>query len=324
MPRGKNITDIERGQIKAYLRLKKPLRWIARALGRSDKLVRTCIANFARDSAPSGGGRRLKMTRREVRRIFRLATRKGMSARQISAALDGKVKRTCVLTVLKMSKFAKYIKRRSGPRLTSEHRKCRVEFASKQLNTLESMKTTLFTDEKKFNLDGPDGCQYYWHDLRNEVETYSKRASGYYNKTELAFLEGRQDSAKYKNTLRGYMIPAMRDLSQKSQSGTAVFQQDNASIHTSKLSTTWLKQLAWPTMDWPSKSPDLNPIENVWGVLARKVYANGRQFDSKEGLKAQILASWREIDQEYLHHLVDGMPTRVAQIILRRGHSIDK
>ncbi len=77
-------------------------------------------------------------------------------------------------------------------------------------------------------------------------------------------------------------------------------------------------------MPWPAKSPDLNPIEKVWGVLARKVYANGRQFDNKVQLKAQIIESWKELSQDYLSNLVEGLPTRMAQVILRRGQCIDK
>ncbi|ETV98914.1 hypothetical protein H310_08403 [Aphanomyces invadans] len=52
-------------------------------------------------------------------------------------------------------------------------------------------------------------------------------------------------------------------------------------------------------MAWPALSRDLNPIENVWGFLARAVYRNGHQYDSVEDLKRQIAIEWERITLAY-------------------------
>jgi len=77
-------------------------------------------------------------------------------------------------------------------------------------------------------------------------------------------------------------------------------------------------------LPWPAKSPDLNVIENVWGILARLVYENGRQFANHDELIRQINVKWNLITTNYLKSLVDDMPTRIADDILKRGACIDK
>ena len=37
-------------------------------------------------------------------------------------------------------------------------------------------------------------------------------------------------------------------------------------------------------MIWPPNSPDLNPIENLWSIVEQRVYANGKQYSSKDAL----------------------------------------
>jgi transposase len=61
------------------------------------------------------------------------------------------------------------------------------------------------------------------------------------------------------------------------------------------------------TLPWPAKSPDLNPIENVWGLLARAVYPNGKQYNDQNELKSAIILEWTNISQEYLQRLIDSM-----------------
>jgi transposase len=53
--------------------------------------------------------------------------------------------------------------------------------------------------------------------------------------------------------------------------------------------------MAW--FEAPAKSPDLNPIENVWGLLARRIYAQGRQYETQRELKMAILHEWEIIEQ---------------------------
>ena len=68
-------------------------------------------------------------------------------------------------------------------------------------------------------------------------------------------------------------------------------------------------------MKWPARSPDLNPIKNLWSILAAKVYANGKQQYNINELTMAILSEWAGIESKPLRNLVDSMTKRCIMVI---------
>ena len=61
-----------------------------------------------------------------------------------------------------------------------------------------------------------------------------------------------------------------------------IFQEDNAPVHRLKVSIIWFKSKKINILPWPSLSRELNPVENMWELHARKVYSEGMLFRIKE------------------------------------------
>ena len=68
-------------------------------------------------------------------------------------------------------------------------------------------------------------------------------------------------------------------------------------------------------MEWPAHSPDLNPMENLWGIAARAAHARGRQFENKEDLKNCIAKEWNDISPSHLASLRKSMKKRCLLVM---------
>ena len=73
-------------------------------------------------------------------------------------------------------------------------------------------------------------------------------------------------------------------------------------------------------LDWPSKSPDLSPIENLWSIVSRQVYANGTQFEGVSELKDELTATWNSIPNAALVSLVRSMSRRCIEVVEKKGN----
>ncbi|GMF25353.1 unnamed protein product [Phytophthora fragariaefolia] len=103
-------------------------------------------------------------------------------------------------------------------------------------------------------------------------------------KSPLVVLTGRQNSDDYVYTVSECLL----HFAHLNYGVDDIYQQDNASLHTSKRTREFFTEEDIKVLDWPSKSPDLNPIENLWSIMSRRVYPNGKQYESVPQLKAAL------------------------------------
>ncbi|CAF3429790.1 unnamed protein product, partial [Rotaria socialis] len=173
---------------------------------------------------------------------------------------------------------------------------------------------------------GPDGVSCYWHDLHKEEQIFSTSplgggsvmiwaSFGWGGKSSICFVDGRMNAKGYREVLKKHLI----DIDSCMDGSDWIFQQDNAPIHRAKVNLAWFKSKKINVLLWPSLPPDLNPIENLWGILAKKVYAGGKQFRTKEQLKTTLTKSWEEISIEQLRALVESMPERIFEVTKLNG-----
>ena len=113
---------------------------------------------------------------------------------------------------------------------------------------------------------------------------------------DLVKIEGIMDKKVYHNIV--HALPSGRRLI----GDNFVFQEDNDPKHSSNYCRNYLRRKeaagALTVMNWPSQSPDLNPIEQIWELIDRKL--NKSHVKTKETLWLEVKRCWESITVEVL------------------------
>lgn len=327
MGRGTDVSAEEQAVILAMSKENCGVREISRKVRRSVSAVAAVVkrGKVRRVTQRRGGPRKIS------RLLHRLLIRHGRTGRHTARTLRDSyapaVSVRRVQQILSAAPDLRWARMERAPALLPRHKLARHNWARKHLSRGASFwKRTIFSDEKRWSLDGPDGLGYYWKDNTRGGRWLPQRQRGggsimvwagfcAYGKLSLEFVSGFVNAESYQDILERRLLPFLEDGGVQN----AIFQQDNAPSHTAVSTKEWFNSHKIGVLDWPARSADMNPIENVWGALSREVYRDGRQFDDLEELKEAIFYAWENIDMKYLKKLSAGMPKRLIECIEKKG-----
>ena len=117
------------------------------------------------------------------------------------------------------------------------------------------------------------------------------------------------NSDKYKALLQTHLLPAMqRDF----PDGDGIFQQDLAPCRTARKMRTFFEESGLTVLEWPGNSPGINPIENLWAMIKRRLQRGDSSTMQKMIRKLAEMCS----------NLVESIPKRMKMLVKARGGHI--
>ena len=238
--------------------------------------------------------------------------------------------------------FRHRIERRK-PHLSLKQKEARLRFAKEHIHWgLEEWQRVAWSDEMSMQTDANQGQKWVWRYPEEEYIEDCCRATvipGFrkvkiwaamrFNQlSELVIIpekegDGKMNAEEYCDII---MDGEMFDFWVKGSEeiGCLLMMEDGAAYHKG-CATKRRKELeevgwiGWGPGTWPSNSPDLNPIENLWHILRSNIRKRKVQPRTKEALIEALQEEWSKLDIEMVNKLCESMPRRLQAVINARG-----
>lgn len=136
----------------------------------------------------------------------------------------------------------------------------------------------------------------------------------------VAFPKEKVDSVKYCGILEEHLFPFYMMVKGILDSDPW-FMDDNAPVHESAATKTFKEELGIRTLKWPSQSPDLNPIENLWKLWKDLIQKTDPFPTNREELILAAQTAWEELRTTGIGQvLADSIQNRINAVKASKGH----
>lgn len=269
----------------------------------------------------SKGAGRPKVVTKELSQKIRRYIEKNpsISLRSLVTKLNGAVSRSTLSRHLKSLGYKNTIPK-AAPMLTEVQKKKRLKWAKKHLN--DNWSKTFFTDETAFQLFRNTVGQWYKGKKpicrvpKNRTKIFAWGGFSKTGKVSLFCFKGIMTGEFYVGILEK-RIAEIKSLMGKRWR----FQQDNDPKHTSGVAKSYLESYVPKVLEWPANSPDLNPIENIWGIV--KTNVEKRKPQNLGDLESFLVEEWDAVPETTLKNAVQSMRKRCELVIENNGDHID-